>query len=181
MPLAKPCCAASAAILASVPGGNAGMNATPRLRFASGRAAITRAPAVTRNTLRAIGRCVSATIVLDSRPTVSNSSAKSALSTVVRPRWGLLGHSAPRPRIASSAGTRVTDTTRATSTASAIAGPNVRNSGDWATISAAVPAATVRPATVTIGPNVIAARLAASSRGRPVRSSALTPDTKKMT
>ena len=80
-----------------------------------------------------------------------------------------------------TAGTNVMATTRATATASAIAGPKVRTAGDDATSSAPTPAATVSPAAATIGANVATLRRAATSRGRPSTSSPRSPDRKYTT
>ena len=76
----------------------------------------------------------------------------------------------------SAAGTSVTATTMPISTDSAIPGPNVRNAGDSATMSAPVPAAAVAPAVAMIGVNLAVARSAASSREAPVASWERTAD-----
>ena len=53
--------------------------------------------------------------------------------------------------MATRAGTRVTDTTSPTVMARLIAGPRLRKKSERAASRAPVPAATVMPATVTIG------------------------------
>ncbi len=97
-----------------------------------------------------------------------------------RARWGSgrisRGQKAAPPRMASIAGASVIATTRPMTTVSASAGPKPRKSGDSATRRAAVPPATVTPATVMIGVKEAVARRAASRRSWPSRILVLSPE-----
>ena len=79
----------------------------------------------------------------------------------LRFRRGLAGQNSPRPKMASRAGSRVTETTTAVSTDSESTGPKARRKPDSATSMAAQPAATAMPATSTIRPVWAAEALAA--------------------
>jgi hypothetical protein len=79
-----------------------------------------------------------------------------------------------------SAGVSVTATTRPTRIVSAMPGPNPRNSADSATTSDAVPAATVMPATATIGENWPIDVSAARRRPAPTTSWWRSPERKKI-
>ena len=85
------------------------------------------------------------------------------------------------PRMASTAGTSVMATVMPMKTAIAIPGPNARNAGDPATMSAPVPAAAVNPAVAMIGVNRAAACTAASRRSTPAASWPRAEDRKKTT
>ena len=82
-------------------------------------------------------------------------------------RRGLAGQNSPRPKMASRAGSRVTDTATAVSTDSESTGPKARRKPDFATSMAAQPAATAMPATSTIRPVWAAEARAAPSRSKP--------------
>ncbi len=75
---------------------------------------------------------------------------------------------------------RVTETATATSTVSAMPGPKARKMLLSAARSDAVPAATVTPATATMGANSAVAVRAASSLPMPCRRLCWEPDRKKM-
>ena len=93
-------------------------------------------------------------------------------------RWyGTERNSSP-PNTDISAGVSVIDTTIAVSTVSASAGPKSRSDWFLATISAAVLAATMRPAARMIGANSAVACRAAWTRCTPSASLARMPDRK---
>ena len=82
--------------------------------------------------------------------------------------------------MASSAGSRVSDTKTAVSTDSASTGPNARKKAEFATSMAALPAATAMPATRTMRPVCAADSRAAVSRSWPASSPPRMLDRKKM-
>lgn len=97
-----------------------------------------------------------------------------------RTRSGRDGQNAARPSSASSAGMSVTETATATRTVTAIAGPKARKMLLSAASMEAVPAATVIPATATIGANSVVAVRAEPSLPVPWRRLCCTPDRKKI-
>lgn len=136
------------------------MKDTPSCRRRSGNAASSSPATASAVTTEAVRGRVSAVA----------RSAQEAGGGAGAPR-GALGHSAAGPRTASTAGTSVTATTSPISTVRANPGPSPRNSAERATRSAAVPAATVSPATATIGAVRAVARSTAWREGAPAASS----------
>ena len=84
------------------------------------------------------------------------------------------------PNSATSAGTSVIETASVMSVVAARPGPKARKNCRWPTTSAAVPAATIRPAVTTIGATSATAARAAGRRSSPARSRRRVADRKKI-
>ncbi len=84
------------------------------------------------------------------------------------------------PNSAISAGTSVIATTMLMTVVSARPGPNARKNSSLPATSAAVPAATMRPAVKTIGATSTTVPRAAATRGSPWRMRLRMPDRKKI-
>ena len=154
IPGANPAAAARAASAGSLSDGSAATKATSRRSCfactASAPRPTTHAPPTTSATTRTV-----------------STRAAARDTTRLRARLGRAGQNSPRPKMASSAGRRVTDTTTAVSTDKESTGPKARRKPDFATSIAAHPAATAMPATSTMCPVCAADARAAGSRSRP--------------
>ena len=174
-PSAKPAAAALAARATGWSPGTEETKPTLSRMVVTGHAAAARAPADSTTSSAATPRRVinAAKRALASRRCTGSSSFVTTSRTI------RVGQNARPPRIASNAGHSVAATSRPTSTVSPSPGPKPRNSGEWAAISDAVPAATVSPATVTIGATSAVLSTAAACRSSPSRSRFRIPDRKK--
>ena len=115
---------------------------SPSSRSRSGEAATSRPPVSSTTTRAATPRVVSRRVAIGARSV--RAGWASPLGKLRR------GQKAPRPRIASRAGSRVTDTTTPTTAVRARAGANARKKSTSPISSVAVPRAVVSPAVSTM-------------------------------
>ncbi len=169
MPRTNPVSAAAAAVRVGLLAGSASTNDTPSPICRSGSAARTR-PLTHNSSMGAANQRRVSNRAHQRPPAVTGSgvSGSAARRSGDQNTFG--------PRIASSAGTRVTATTMPMRMANAMPGPNARNAGEPATTSAAVPAAAAAPAVAMIGVYRAVARRAAVSRPSPAASCRRTAD-----
>ena len=180
MPGAKPWEAASAACRGSAPAGRPVTKSSPsrveRSPLAAARSTTTHTTTIASAPARCVARCArrARSVGRPAGAAASPACAAGAASGLAAGR-SLLGQNTSRPNTASSAGTSVTETTRPMTTLSASPGPKSRKNGCRATISAAVPAATISPAVRMIGVYWAVVARAASRRLWPASRRARKP------